>query len=136
MNQVQLLGRLTKDPEMSYGGQNNITICKFSIAISEKRNGQENSSFFDCKSFGKTAEAINQYIKKGQRILISGSLDQSRWQDKNTSQIRSKIEITVNRFDFIEKAIESNNQQNWQAPQHQDPFQGQPNFAPQENIPF
>lgn len=111
MNNVQILGRLTKDPELRYG-QTGKAICNFSIAYN--RNKDE-ADFFECTAFDKTAETISGYVKKGQRILIDGRLQQDRWKDQQTNENRSMVKILVNRFDFIESAEQGSGQQ--QPPQ-------------------
>jgi single-strand DNA-binding protein len=122
MNNLQILGRLTRDPELRYG-QNGKALCQFSIAVN--RNKDE-ADFFDCTAFEKTAETISNYVKKGQRILIDGRLQQDRWKDQQTGEDRSKVKILVNRFDFIESAEQGGTNQ--QAPS---PTQRTNNAPPQ-----
>jgi single-strand DNA-binding protein len=94
VNHVILIGRLTRDGELKYtqGGQ---PVCKFSIAVnrSVKRGDawQEEASFFDIVLFGKSGEAINQYLVKGKQIAVEGELRQDRWEQDG--QNRSKVEI-------------------------------------------
>ena len=108
------MGRLTRDPELSYT-QNQTPICKISIAVGKKYKKQDGSevdevSFFDAVSFGKTATAISQYFKKGQRILINGELKQSRYQD-NAGANKSHVNINIRGFDFIEPSGNGTNSQ-------------------------
>ena len=131
MNNYQVLGRLTKPPELKYtqGGK---AICHFSIAVT--RNKDE-SDFFECEAWEKTGEAISNFIKKGQRILIDGRLQQDRWKDQQTQENRSKVKIVVNRFDFIEPANQDNGGQQGQQtqtppPQNTAPAQGNPQYPP------
>jgi len=106
MNNVQLLGRLTKNPELRYG-QTGKAICSFSVAYNR---GNDEADFFECVSFDKTAETIANYVKKGQRILIDGRLQQDRWKDQQTGENRSMVKILINRFDFIEPADQNSRQ--------------------------
>ena len=104
MNQVFLLGKLTRDPEQRFTPQGTST-ASFGIAINRKwndQNGQlkEEVNYFDCEAWGKTAETIAQYFKKGRPILIQGRLKQDQWEDKATGAKRSKVKVVVDRFEF------------------------------------
>lgn len=102
INQVTLVGRLTRDAELKYttGGT---AIAKFSIANNySKKVGdqwQELVNYFDCTVFGKTAEALNQYLVKGKQVAIAGELQQNRWQQDG--QNRSKVEIRVHTLQLL-----------------------------------
>ncbi len=114
MNNVQILGNITREIELKYT-HNGVAIGSFSIAYNEKRKQHDGtyadvSHFFDCAAFGKIAENINQYFRKGSRILIGGSLDYQSWTDPQ-GQKKSKIGIKVEQFDFIDKRDNSQNQQ-------------------------
>jgi len=97
INTVLVVGRLTRDPELKTAGENQI--CKFSIA---SNNGKEDKdvSYFDVTAWNKTAENINQYLKKGSQVLISGQLKQGRWTDKNGDK-KSKVEINARQVQFL-----------------------------------
>jgi single-strand DNA-binding protein len=130
MNNVQILGNITREVELKYA-QSGIAIGGFGIAYNERRKQQDGSyadvpHFFDCTAFGKTAENINQYFHKGSRILISGSLDFQSWNDQQ-GQKRSKVGIKVEQFDFIDKRDNSQQatQQNY-APQQKAAYQPPP----------
>ena len=133
MNNVQILGTITREPELRYT-QSGTAILSFGIAYNEKYKKQDGSyedkaHFFDVTAFGKRGETINQYFSKGSRILIGGSLDFQSWNDQQ-GQKRSKVSIKLNDFDFIDKKDnQSNNTQtNYQQSQQQSPQQYQ---APQ-----
>ena len=99
LNQVTLMGRLTKDPELktTNSGKN---ISLFTLAV----NGfqEDKTNFIDCKAWGKTAELISKYVAKGQRLLVTGELEQETWEQDG--QKRSKLSVTVREIQFIEKA--------------------------------
>ena len=87
-NKVILAGNLTRDPELRYTPQGT-AIAKIGVAINEKwtdKEGQkkERTVFVDVDAFGKTAEVIGQYFKKGRPILIEGRLKLDQWEDKAT----------------------------------------------------
>ena len=78
MNKVLLKGRLTRDPEIRYSaGAESKAVARFSIAVSRpfKKDGEAQADFISCVGFGKTAEFIEKYFRKGQEGLIEG-----RWQ--------------------------------------------------------
>ena len=102
MNCCNFTGRLTRDPELSHtkGGT---PVSKFSIAVRMRRNkaGEEVTEFIDMNAFGKTAETIAKYLKKGREIAITGEFRTDKWDDRETGQKRSKSYIVVNQFGFI-----------------------------------
>ena len=83
MNNVNVIGRLTKDAELSYTS-NGVAIGKMSIAVNRARkSGDEwinDVSFFEVKIFGRTAENLKQYLTKGKQVAVSGFLKQERWE--------------------------------------------------------
>jgi single-strand DNA-binding protein len=103
-NRVILMGNLTRDPEVRQA-QNGTYIVKAGLAVNERLpDGQggwkEEPSFFDIVIFGKRGEAFSRFMSKGRPVLIEGKLRQGRWQDKETGQNRSKIEIIVDNWEF------------------------------------
>ena len=104
-NQVTLMGNLVRDPEIKFTDTGN-PVGSFSIALNDtwkdkQGERQEYVNYIDCEVWGKTAESISEYFKKGDPIIISGSLKQQRWQDKETDQKRSKVVVRVHGFTFI-----------------------------------
>ena len=142
MNNVTILGTLTRDLELKYTDSGSC-IGNFGIATNEKwkdAQGQmkEKAQFFDVSVFGKTAETISNYFHKGSRILIEGSLDFQSWQTQ-TGEKRSKVGIKLKGFTFVDR--KSDTQQNNQEHQPQTPTQNQSAAVPEvdiemENIPF
>lgn len=110
INRVCLFGRLTRDPEVRFT-PNNTPIANFSIAsnrsyVNAAGEKKENVSFFNCVCWGKRGQVFAQYVKKGNRILIEGRLEQRSWEDKDGNK-RSTVEIVVDDFQFIESAQQS-----------------------------
>lgn len=104
-NKVILMGNLTRDPEVrtTPSGQ---SVANFSLAVNRTWKGQdgqtqENVSYIDCVAWGKTGEIIAQYVQKGRPLLVSGRLDQRSWDDKESGQKRSKMEVVVEDFNFV-----------------------------------
>jgi single-strand DNA-binding protein len=106
-NKVILAGNLTRDPELRYtpGG---MAIAKFGLAINRKwkdsQSGEmkEDVTFVDIDAFGKQAETIGQYLKKGRPILIEGRLKLDQWDDKQTQQKRSRLGVVLESFNFLD----------------------------------
>jgi single-strand DNA-binding protein len=102
VNCVTIIGRLTRDAELKYtaGGQ---AVCKFSIAVNRrKKSGDQwvdEASFFDVTAWGKTGEALNQYLVKGKQIAVEGELRQDRWEQDGKN--RSKVEIMANNVQLL-----------------------------------
>lgn len=101
MNNVQLLGRLTKDVELAKTKSKKV-YARFTLAVP---NG-ENAMFIDCVAFDKLAETIEKYVKKGNRLLVEGSINATTYQDKDGKNHKS-TNIYVNKITFIESAKKS-----------------------------
>ena len=105
-NKVILMGNLTRDPETrsTPSGQ---SVTNFSLAVNRTWKGadgqqQEAVSYIDCVAWGKPGEIIAQYLGKGRAVLVSGRLDQRSWDDKDSGQKRSKVEVIVEDFNFVD----------------------------------
>ena len=103
-----ITGNLTRDPELR-STANGASVCSFSVAVNRTYRDaageqKEDVSFIDCSAWGKLAEMISQYAKKGTGVLVSGRLDQRSWEDKTTGQKRSRVEIVVEDFNFTGSA--------------------------------
>jgi single-strand DNA-binding protein len=110
-NIVNLIGRMVRDPEVRFtqGGR---SVTNFSLANNEvymsAGERKESVSFFNCVAWGKRGEAIAEYCKKGNRIAITGRLQQRSWEDQSGNK-RSTVEIRVDNFQFLtEKKQDSN----------------------------
>ena len=106
MNSINIIGRLTRDVEISYT-KSNKAIGKFSIAVPNSYNKEE-VYFFNCTVWDKQATILAQYVKKGNQIALIGELKQNRWQDKEGKN-RSAVDINVNSFTFIGGSNEKTN---------------------------
>ena len=105
MNKWTGTGRLTKDPVIRYTtGENKTAVASFSIAVDRriKREGGPDADFFDCTAWGKTAEFMEKYWKKGMKAAISGRLENESWTDKEGNK-RISTKIIVDEIEFCEK---------------------------------
>ena len=105
-NKVILAGNLTRDPELRYTPKG-MAIAKLGLAINrtwknEAGETKEEATFVDVDAFGRTAEVIGQYLKKGRPILMEGRLRLDQWDDKQTGQKRSKLGVVLESFQFID----------------------------------
>ena len=114
LNKVQIAGNLTRDPELRYT-PNNTAVCSFSIATNRKWKSaageqQEEVTFIDCDAWGKTAEVINEHLRKGRPIFIEGRLKLDQWDDKDGGK-RSKMKVVVDSFQFVDSKPGGQSQQ-------------------------
>jgi len=105
-NKVILAGNLTRDPELRYTPKG-LAIAKIGLAINrssktETGEAKEEVTFVDIDAFGKQAETIGQYLKKGRPILVEGRLRLDQWDDKQTGQKRSRLGVVLEGFQFLD----------------------------------
>jgi len=114
INQVIIMGNLTRDPELrsTSTGQ---SVCSFSVAVNRSWTGndgqqQEAVDYFDIVAWAKLGELVNQYMSKGRRILVQGRLSQQTWE--KDGQKRSKIEIVASDVTFLDGGSSDSNSGN------------------------
>ncbi len=105
-NKVILAGNLTRDPELRYTPKGT-AIARLGLAInrtwkSETGENKEEVTFVDVDAWGRQAEVIAQYLKKGRPILMEGRLKLDQWEDKNTHQKQSKLRVVLESFQFMD----------------------------------
>jgi single-strand DNA-binding protein len=105
-NKVILAGNLTRDPELRYTPKGT-AVARLGIACNRKWKSEtgemkEEVTFVDVDAFGKTAETIGQYLKKGRPILIEGRLRYDTWEDKQSGQKKSKLSVVLENFQFLD----------------------------------
>lgn len=102
-NQSTFTGRLARDVEMK-NTQGGMTIASVSVAVGSQwfdkttQQKKEDVAFIDVTAFGKLAEIVGQYARKGQQVLVAGRLKQESWNDKTTGQKRSKLVVVAEDF--------------------------------------
>lgn len=105
LNKVMLIGNLTRDPETRYtsGGT---TVCEIGLAInriwndSQTGERREQTCFVDCSAFGRQAETLSRYMRKGRPLFVEGRLDFQTWESKE-GQKRSKLKVIIENFQFL-----------------------------------
>src|SRR5580765_752141 len=105
-NRVILAGNLTRDPELRYTPKGT-AVAKIGMAMnrvwkSESGESKEEVTFVDVEAWGRQAEVIAQYMKKGRPFLVEGRLKLDQWEDKNTHQKQSKLKVVLESFSFID----------------------------------
>ena len=135
MNKVQLLGRLTKDPEIKYTQTNNTAVANFSLAVNRRfvKEGEERQAdFINIVSWGKTAQFCEKYFKKGMQIALVGRI-QTRTYDDTEGKKHYVTEVVAEEVYFADSKKEQ------QEPQSDMQFENNmPNFEIPSNddLPF
>ena len=105
-NKVILAGNITRDPELRYTPKGT-AVAKIGMAINRQwkdESGQQKDevTFVDVDAFGRQAEVISQYLKKGRPILVEGRLKLDQWDDKQTGQKKSRLGVVLESFQFLD----------------------------------
>ena len=120
LNIIILGGNLTKDPEFRTT-QGGMGVVSFSIAVNrtwvDRQSGQkkEETSYVDCEAWGKTAESVNQFLKKGRGCVVEGRVKQDRWETQD-GQKRSKLKVVAERVQFMGGREEGQRHEQQQQP--------------------
>ena len=102
MNKTIMMGRLTKDPDIT-NTTNGTVIARYNLAVDRKfkREGDPDADFFSCTSFGKQAEFVEKYLKKGTKIVLTGRVQNNNYTDKNGQKVYGTV-IMVDEIEFAE----------------------------------
>lgn len=103
MNKVILMGRLTRDPELKSTGSN-VPLCTFAIAIDrryQKPGEEKQTDFINCVAWRQTGETISKYFRKGSKILVVGSIQTRKYDDKEGRKMTA-TDVVVDDFEFVE----------------------------------
>ena len=106
MNKVELVGRLTKDPEVKVTS-NQTQFCNFTIAVDRRfkaQNGQRQADFINCVAWRQTAVFIQKYFRKGSRIGLVGSIQTRTYDDQQSGQKRYITEVVIDEAEFVESS--------------------------------
>ena len=146
-NKVILARNLTRDPELRYTPKGT-AIARLGMAINRTWKGEtgetkEEVTFVDIDAWGRQAEVIAQYVKKGRPLLVEGRLKLDQWEDKNTHQKQSKLRVVLESFSFLDSPRGDNNNsdnrgRSVSAPVAVEPA-GEPEAVPpqeEDDVPF
>lgn len=100
LNDINLMGRLTRDPVLSYT-KSETAVCRFSLAVERDfgEKGNKETDFIDCLAWRKTAEFIDKYFQKGSMAIVHGRLQVRSWTDENDNK-RKSTEVVVENIYF------------------------------------
>ena len=143
MNKVQLVGRLTRDPEIRYSqGENATATARFSVAVNRRfknSEGNYDADFINCVAFGKSAEFVEKYFKKGMAIGLTGRIQTGSYTNKDGQKVYT-TDVVVEETEFVESkgassADNSNNSRPAPSAANNNDFMSIPNGVDEE-LPF
>ena len=136
MNKWIGMGRLTRDPEVRYSQADNpVAIARYTLAVDRrfKRDGEAGADFISCLCFGKSAEFVEKYLRKGTKMIVSGRIQTGNYTNKDGQKVYT-TEVVVEEQEFAESkaASEGRGQSGGQAQQQNVPSPGDDGFM---NVP-
>lgn len=149
INNTVLVGRLTKDPDLRYTGSGK-AVASCTIAVNrdfKNADGEQEADFINCVFWGKTAETLANYVKKGHQIGIVGRIQTRNYENQQGQKV-FVTEVVVERLNFLEKRNSNsgdNNQNNQQSnrsgnrqnyDRESDPFAGSSIDITDDDLPF
>lgn len=143
MNKVQLVGRLTRDPEIRYSqGENATATARFSVAVNRRfknSEGNYDADFINCVAFGKSAEFVEKYFKKGMAIGLTGRIQTGSYTNKDGQRVYT-TDVVVEETEFVESkgassADNSNNSRHAPSAANNNDFMSIPDGVDEE-LPF
>lgn len=118
MNLVILMGRLTKDPEIRWtSGEKSFCVARFTLAVNRMKEGAD---FINCEVLGKSAEAMEKYVKKGVKLAVSGSWRTGSYKNKDGKTVYTN-ECAVTHWEFCESKGESKGTEEPEEPREKAP---------------
>ena len=140
LNRVILLGNMTREPQLSYL-PSQTAVVEFGMAMNRRYQKQDGSKgeevcYVDCQMFGKRAETVNKYFKKGDPILVEGRLKFDSWQGQDGTK-RSKLRVFVENFEFLGKGGQGGESMGGQqAPMNSYSHGGMDMAPPMDEVPY
>lgn len=143
MNKVQLVGRLTRDPEIRYSqGENATATARFSVAVNRRfknAEGNYDADFINCVAFGKSAEFVEKYFRKGMAIGLTGRIQTGNYTNKDGQKVHT-TDVIVEETEFVESkgassADNSNNSRPAPSAANNNDFMSIPDGVDEE-LPF
>lgn len=135
MNKVELIGRLTKEPEIRYSqAAEPMAIARYTLAVDRrfKKDGEATADFINCVAFGKLGEFAEKYLHKGVKIAVSGRIQTGSYTNKDGQKVYT-TDVVVEEQEFCES--KSSNQQDKTKPVD-DGFMEVPTDLSGEDLPF
>ena len=104
MNKVILMGRLTRDPEIRYAQDNSLPVARFTLAVDrrfKRDNSQQTADFINCVAFGKTAEFLEKYARKGTKFVVEGRIQTGSYTNKDGQKVYT-TDVVCENVEFAE----------------------------------
>lgn len=99
MTKVFLIGNLTRDPELTETAAG-VPVCRFSVAVNRRADGEQTADFYNVTAWRKTADAVAQYTKKGNKIAVYGDLQIRQYEDRSGIK-RTSVDVTAQDVEFL-----------------------------------
>lgn len=129
MNNVTLIGRLTRDPDVRYSqqGEYSTAVARFTLAVDRpvKKDAEKVSDFISCIAFGKRGEFVEKYLHKGTKIAISGRIQTGSYTNREGVKVYT-TDVVAEHLEFAESAKSGSNGSTQQTTSQQQPQQQQP----------
>ena len=139
MNRVILMGRLTRDPEVSYtSGERSMAIARYTLAIDRtiKKQGEQSADFINCVAFSKAAEFAEKYFRQGMRVLVSGRIQTGSYTNKEGQKVYT-TEVIIDTQEFADsKGAGDSNYHTSASSASNDGFMNIPDGVDDEGLPF
>ncbi len=122
MNRVILMGRLTRDPNVTYAQKDNSAIARFTLAVDRRvarsnDTNQQTADFISCVTFGKQAEFVEKYLRQGTKVALEGRIQTGSYTNKEGQKVYT-TDIVVDNVEFAEsKNAQGGNGQSYERPQ-------------------
>ena len=138
MNNVNLIGRLTRDPEVRYTTNNNTLVCSFSLAVNRayKQEGQPEADFINIVAWAKTGEFCSKYFAKGQQVDITGRIQTRNYDDKDGKKVYVTEIIAEHAYFADSKRDNANSFETGFNPVPQNPNDGFMPVVDDSQLPF
>lgn len=142
MNSINLVGRITRDPELRYT-QSDKAITRFTLAVprgKKKDSDEEITDFISCMAWGKTAEVVAKYCTKGRKLAVSGRLETGSYEKEDGTRVYT-TDVSVQHVEFIgsnKNESQSENKPQEETPKNDDPFSdfGDEVVISDDDLPF
>ena len=133
------MGRLTRDPDIRYSGQDNTkAVARYTLAVDRrfKKDGEDSADFISCVAFGKAAEFAENYLRKGIKILVEGAIRTGSYTNKDGQKVYT-TDVVVENSEFAEsKKADGNNELPEPSTQMREDFMSIPDGVDDEGLTF
>ena len=139
MNKVILMGRLTRDPNISYSsGEKQTTIARYTLAVDRRRrteNGDQIADFISCVAFDKAAEFAEKYLHQGAKLVVTGRIQTGSYTNKEGQKIYT-TDVVIEEQEFAESKNSNSNNVGYSQKNNADGFMAIPDNFEDDGLPF